>query len=97
MNYNFDNENSPVQIIAIDSLAFYKLFKMVSQKLQEEQGKKKEWLTGAECMAMLHIRRTTLSKLRMSGAISYSKFGKKILYHTVSVEQYLRENTQEKF
>ena len=71
MNYNFENENSPVQIIAIDSLAFYKLFKMVSQKLQEEQGKKKEWLTGAECMTMLHIRKTTLSKLKLERVLFY--------------------------
>lgn len=97
MNYNFDNEKLPVQIFAIDSITLYQLVKQATEKMLGQQKEKKQWLMASECMAILSIRRTTLCKLRQTGAISYAKFGRKILYSAESVEQYLRENTQEKF
>ena len=97
MNYNFENENESVQIIQINSVAFYTLAKQIFEKLLAERKEKKQWLTASECMAILNIRKTTLSKLRQTGAISYAKFGQKILYSSESVEEYLRDKTLEKF
>lgn len=97
MNYNFENENETVQIIQINSVAFYTLAKQIFEKLLAERKEKKTWLTSIETMSILNIKKTTLGKLRMSGSLSYSKFGRKILYSSESVEQYLRENTLEKF
>ncbi|MCQ4140602.1 helix-turn-helix domain-containing protein [Chryseobacterium sp. EO14] len=97
MNYNFDNKSEPVQIFAIDSITLYQLVKQATDKLLSQQKEKKQWLSASECMNLLNIRRTTLCKLRQTGAISYAKFGRKILYSAESVEQYLLENTQEKF
>lgn len=97
MDYNFDNKKFPPQVFVIDSFSFYKLLKQATEKLLSEQKEKKEWLTASECMAKLNIRRTTLSKLRQTGAISYSKFGRKILYNAESLEVYLQENQLERF
>lgn len=97
MDYNFDNKKFPPQVFVIDSFSFYKLLKQATEKLLSERKEKKEWLNASECMEMLGVRKTTLSKLRQTGAISYSKFGRKILYNAESVELYLHENKLERF
>ncbi|MCW3159691.1 helix-turn-helix domain-containing protein [Chryseobacterium oryctis] len=99
INFNFEKTEEPIQLIQVDSITFYELLKQVYEKLlNHKKSEKKEWLTPKEAMSFLNIKsKTTLAKLRQTGAISYSQFGKKILYHSESIQEYLNENTFDRF
>jgi excisionase family DNA binding protein len=93
------NENEQlIHLIMMDTATFYSLVKEVTDLLLSEKAKDKKWLTLAEAKSLLAIKSsTTILKLRDTGSIRFSKFGRKILYDRKSIMEYLEKNINETF
>ncbi|MBE9585970.1 helix-turn-helix domain-containing protein [Mucilaginibacter sp. JRF] len=89
-----------MEVICIESEAFYKLLAIVLERtVPKKESKSDKWISGPEAMRLLRIKsKTTLQKLRDEGRIRYSQPGKKdILYDTESIEAYLEDFVYEPF
>lgn len=89
-----------MEVICLEEGAFYALIEEVVNRLNETNKKKDErWITGEEAMKKLHITsKTTLQKLRNTGAIRFSQPEKKIiLYDIYSIEAYLTKHSRDTF
>ena len=89
-----------IQIICIESEAFFKLLELAVTRLKPTETKPPDkWITGAEAMRLLRIKsKTTLQKLRDEGRIRFSQPDKKnILYDTESIDAYLEDFVYETF
>lgn len=86
-----------MEVIVIETEAFYALLHEVVQRLKPED--KDKWIQEPEAMELLGIKsKTTLWKLRSEGRIRYSQPSKKvILYDRNSIEDYLEDNAYETF
>jgi len=88
-----------MQVICIESEAFYSLIQEVYARLKATTDKpQNKWLTPSETMQMLNIKsKTSLLNLRQNGKIRYSQRNKLILYDRDSIEEYLNKHAQNTF
>jgi hypothetical protein len=95
-----DELNSKLDIICLESKAFYALIEEVVQRIKETNSIEREnWISDVEAMQLLHISsKTTLQKYRDEGLIRFSQPSKKvILYDRSSILDFLNSNAKEKF
>jgi len=90
---------SNINVICLEHEAFHELVDQVVARLQEKlQLKDVRWITGDEAMEILKIGKSTLQKLRDTGAIRFSQMERKhILYDRVSLEEYIQKNVKNIF
>jgi hypothetical protein len=89
-----------IEIICIESDAFYKLLEEVIRRFaKSEQKNPEKWISGPEAMRMLRITsKTTLQKMRGEGRIRFTQLDKKIiLYDVDSIKDYLGDFVYEPF
>ena len=88
-----------MNVICIEENAFYELIETVVNRLQEKTVKDNVWISGEEVMKLLQIKsKSTLQKLRDTGQIRYSQYGKKmILYEKTSALEFLERYACETF
>lgn len=90
-----------MEVICLQDEAFYRLIDEVVEKIKEKNGiiKEDRWNSGEEAMQKLRISsKTTLQKLRDTGAIRFSQPERKIiLYDTDSISEYLKKHAKETF
>lgn len=91
--------NSNLNIICLETEAFYKLIEEVVGRLSNNEDDKEQWITDYEAMDLLKITsKTTLQKYRDSGQVRYSQIGKKvILYDRFSIMEFIERNAKETF
>lgn len=91
---------NPLQVICLESEAFYALIDEVVQRLGGADPKEPDqWISDEEAMKLLRISsRTTLQKYRDEGKIRYSQISRKvILYDRNSILEFLDRNAQNTF
>lgn len=88
-----------MEVICLQSEAFYKLVEDVAERLLEQRKEHPKWISGEEAMEMLRITsRTTLQKIKNEGHVKFTQPMKKvILYERQSVLDYLEKHSQEPF
>lgn len=89
-----------MEVICFETQAFQKLLEEVVNRLKEKHNiTENKWITDADAMKLLGISsKTTLLKLRQTGAIRYTQPQKKvILYFRPSIEEYLEKHVKETF
>lgn len=89
-----------MEVICLHDEAFYQLIEEVIDRIKEKQKITKEkWVTPERVMEILNIKsKTTLQKLRDTGAITFTQPQKKIiLYEYDSIMEYLDSNRQKSF
>ena len=88
-----------MEVICLESEAFYELVDQVVDRLMEQREEKPRWISGEEAMAMLRITsKTTLQKLKNEGHIGFSQPMKKlILYDRKSILAYLDQHSHKPF
>ena len=92
-------ENS-LNIICLESEAFYALIEKVVNRLQDKHGPPLEkWITDEDAMKMLHISsRTTLQRYRDEGFIRFTQPSRKvILYDRQSILDFLEAKAKNTF
>ncbi len=91
---------SSLEIICLESPAFYALVEEVVDRLKKDEGSEQDkWIGTEEAMSMLRITsKTTLQKLRDEGRIRYSKAtAKNILYDRESIMSFLDRKAEDTF
>jgi len=91
--------DSHIQVICLESSAFYELIEAVVNRMILENPEREKWI-GKECTKeLLGIKSdTTLTRLRNTGKIRFSRvMNKIILYDRDSIEEYLNENAVDRF
>lgn len=88
-----------MEVICIETEAFYNLVEEVYQRLKSENHIQDKWLSPEDAMELLNIKsKTTLQKLRDEGEIRFSQPKKRIiLYDRDSLEEYLDRNAKDTF
>ncbi|MGJ1334177.1 helix-turn-helix domain-containing protein [Sphingobacterium siyangense] len=89
-----------MEVICLQDEAFYALIDKVVTQLKEKNNiTHDKWISGEEAMSMLRITsKTTLQKLRDTGAIRFSQPEKKIiLYDVESIHTYLEKHAKDTF
>ncbi|MEQ1745689.1 MAG: helix-turn-helix domain-containing protein [Saprospiraceae bacterium] len=89
-----------LDIICLESEAFYALIEEVVTRLQEKNNIGQEkWIGDAEAMQLLHISsKTTLQKYRDEGLIRFSQPSKKvILYDRDSILEFINTKAKDTF
>ena len=93
-----------MELIIFESDAYYKmvaeqakLFKEAVKEAKQESAKEArsgdDWLTLSEAQVLLPYRsRTKWQKLRDTGTIIFSQFGRKILYSRNSIMEFIKKN-----
>jgi len=87
-----------MEIITLEDKAFFQLIDEVTRRIMEQYNLKEDkWISGEEAMRKLRISsKTTLQKLRDTGAIRFSQPEKKIiLYDTDSINAYLDKHSKD--
>ncbi len=92
-----------MEVIVLNSEAFEQLkreFKTyVAQAVADVLAAKKlhdqsDWITIEEAKALLNFKsKTSWQKLRNSGTIKFSQYGRKIMYSKSSIQEYINKNT----
>lgn len=89
-----------LEIICLESEAFYKLLESVIQQLKPTQSTLTDkWISGSEAMRMMRIKsKATLQKMRDEGRIRLTQPEKKIiLYDADSIRDYFEDFVYEPF
>lgn len=88
-----------LEVICIETEAFYSLVQKTVEKLSGELNKPLDkWVDAKQAMEILGIKKTTLQKLRDEAAIEFSKVtAKTFLYNRFSLEAYIEKKKQEQF
>ncbi len=88
-----------MEVICIETEALYSLIEQVIARIKEKHNVTEKWISSDEAMRKLHISsKTTLQKLRDTGAIRFSQPEKKIiLYDRESINTYLENHVKETF
>ena len=89
-----------LDIICLESDAFYSLIEEVVQRLKEQNNIERErWIEDTEAMRLLHISsKTTLQKYRDEGLIRFSQPSRKvILYDRISILDFLNTKAKDTF
>lgn len=92
--------SSRLEVICLESEAFYALVEEVVDRLKEKQGVTYDkWIADEEAMRLLRISsKTTLQKYRDEGFIRFSQPSKKlILYDRDSINEFLEKNSKDTF
>lgn len=88
-------------VVCLEDDALLHLVRTVVRALKKEQAgeTKDRWISTEEALVCLRISsRTTLQKLRDSGAIRFTRISPKhLLYDRYSIEEYLDEKAQNRF
>lgn len=88
-----------LNIICLESEAFYALIDEVVNRLKEKNGVEEKWIDDEEAMRLLHISsKTTLQKYRDEGSIRFTQPSKKlILYDRDSILEFLNLKAKDTF
>lgn len=88
-----------MNIISIEENAFYELVETVIKRSEEKKVQDNLLISGEEVMKLLYIdSKSTLHKLRDTGEIRFSQYGKKIiLYEKASALKFLERYACETF
>jgi len=89
-----------MEVIVIESEAFYSLVEKVVSRLSKAQENDSEeiWIHQKEAEKILGLKSSQLYRLRTSGHIRYTKPSYKIvLYDKNSIHEYLEKNARETF
>lgn len=88
-----------LEVICLESEAFYALVEEVVDRLKEKQGIQDKWIDDEEAMRLLRISsKTTLQKYRDEGFIRFTQPSKKlILYDRDSINEFLEKNSKDTF
>ena len=89
-----------MEVICLHDEAFYELVEQVVERMREKHKLPQEkWVSQERAMELLNVKsRTTIQKLRDTGAISYSQPQKKIiLYDYDSIMSYLETHRKSTF
>ncbi len=89
-----------LDIICLESEAFYALVEEVVSRLKEKNGIEHEkWIDDEEAMRLLHVSsKTTLQKYRDDGSIRFSQPSRKlILYDRDSILEFLNAKAKDTF
>ena len=89
-----------MEVICLQDEAFYKLIETVVERIKEKREIiHDKWISPDEAMQKLRISsKTTLQKLRDTGAVRFSQPAKKIiLYDNDSIENYLEKHSIKTF
>ena len=89
-----------LNIICLESEAFYALIDEVVNRLKEKNGGDQEkWIDDEEAMRLLHISsKTTLQKYRDEGLIRFTQPSRKIiLYDRDSIMEFLNKKVKDTF
>lgn len=89
-----------MEVICLHDEAFYELVEQVVERMREKHKLPQEkWVSQERAMELLNVKsRTTIQKLRDTGAISYSQPQKKIiLYDYDSIMTYLETHRKSTF
>ena len=88
-----------LEIICLESEAFWALMTEVVERVKPKTDEKPDWVDTATAMKVLKISsKTTLQKLRDTGAIRFSQPGKRtILYYYPSLIEYIERHARETF
>ena len=88
-----------MEVICLESQAFYELVEEVVSRLKGNQQEKPKWISPEDAMEMLNITsRTTLQRLKNEGHIRFTQPMKKlVLYDRESILEYLENHAQEPF
>ncbi len=86
------------QIVVMTEAEFDRRLERVYQRVIAQLKQPPEHVNETTALQMLGLRsKTSLWKLRSSGAISYSKMGKIILYRRSSLIEFIEKNELKKF
>ncbi len=92
---------SSLNVICLESEAFYALIEEVVDRLKEShpESTHEKWITDDVAMQMLGIQsKTTLQKYRDEGVIRYSQPSRKvIMYDRESILKFLEDNAKDVF
>ena len=89
-----------MEVITIETQAFYTLIEQVVKRIKAEQKiTEDKWVSPSDAMKMLKISSpTTLSKWRNEGKLRFTSPTKKIiLYETKSIHEFLEKHSHETF
>ena len=88
-----------MEVICLQTEAFYALIDEVVQRLREKNAKPEKWINTETAMELLNIKaKSTLQILRDEGKIRYTHPQKKIiLYDRDSIKEYLEKHAKETF
>jgi len=89
-----------LNIICLETDAFYALIDNVVERIKKEQGiGEDKWISDVDAMQLLKIKsKTTLQKMRDEGSIRFSQPMRKIiLYDRESILDYIERNANETF
>ena len=89
-----------MEVICLESAALIRLVEHVVERIKAQHNiTEDQWISGDEAMKKLRISsKTTLLKLRQTGAIKFSQPEKKmILYYLPSLYEYLETHAKETF
>jgi hypothetical protein len=89
-----------LNVICLESQAFYALVEEVVGRLKEKQGiQHDKWIEGAAAMKLLRVTSpSTMQKLRDEGSIRFTQPSRKlILYDRDSILEYLEAHAKETF
>ena len=92
--------SSRLDIICLESEAFYALVEEVVSRLKKENNVQHDkWISDEEAMKMLHISsKTTLQKYRDEGSLRFTQPSKKlILYDRDSILEFLQDKSKDTF
>ena len=93
-----DEFKNAQQILVMTENEFEKRIERALQRVIEVQKKPPEFIGESVALSILGLRsKTSLFHLRQSGAISYSKMGKIILYRRSSLIKYIERNEHKTF
>lgn len=89
-----------LEVICLESEAFYALVEEVVNRLKEKNGIEQErWINDEEAMKLLHISsKTTLQRYRDEGLIRFTQPSRKlILYDRNSILEFLNTKAKDTF
>lgn len=93
------NEKEIKTLLLSDEETFLRLVEEISDRISSGEKELPEWIDEKSAMEILHIRsKTTLAKLRNSGAITYSAISSKhYLYSRTSILEFIESKQQSTF
>jgi len=91
--------SSQLNIICLETEAFYQLVEEVISRMSKEDSKEDKWIDDEEAMRLLKVKsKTTLQKFRNEGKIRFSQVAKKlILYDRDSIIEFIESKAKDTF
>ncbi|KAA3634002.1 MAG: DNA-binding protein [Bacteroidetes bacterium] len=91
--------DSPHEVICLESIAFYQLIEEVVERLSGKQAAPEKWINDQQAMELLGISsRSTLQKYRDEGFLRFTQPSRKlILYDRDSILEFLDSHAKDPF